>query len=43
MTVCYFTGSGNCPQNAIHPKKEAGTLRFRNEHVSLQDMITANE
>jgi len=47
MTVCYFTASGNClyncPQKAIHLKKEASEARFRNENVSLADIIAANE
>ena len=29
-------------QHAIHMPLEAGTAQFRNEHVSLQDMIEAN-
>lgn len=39
--VCYAC-LHNCPQNAIHLKKEASPVRFRNEHVSLQDIIAAN-
>ncbi len=33
----------DCPQHAIHMPLEAGTTQFRNEHVSLQNMIAANE
>ena len=40
--VCYAC-LHNCPQSAIHMPLEAGTAQFRNEHVSLQDMIAANE
>lgn len=40
--VCYAC-LHNCPQNAIHLEKEANTVRFRNEHVSLRDIIAANE
>lgn len=40
--VCYAC-LHNCPQNAIHMKVEKNTVRFRNEHVSLQDIIEANE
>lgn len=40
--VCYAC-LHNCPKNAIHLKKEANTVRFRNEHVTLQDIIQANE
>ena len=40
--VCYAC-LHNCPQHAIHMPLEAGTAQFRNEHVSLQDMIAANE
>ena len=39
--VCYAC-LHNCPQHAIHMPLEAGTTQFRNEHVSLQDIITAN-
>ena len=31
-----------CPQNAIHLKNEKSTARFRNEHVSLKEIIEAN-
>lgn len=40
--VCYAC-LHNCPQNAIHLRKEANTVRFRNEHVSLKDIIAAND
>ena len=43
MTICYFTASGNCLQHAIHLPKEAGTKQFRNEHVTLADIIKSNE
>ena len=41
MTVCYAC-LHNCLQHAIHMPLEAGTARFRNGHVSLQDMIAVN-
>lgn len=31
-----------CPQNAIHLKSEKSTARFRNEHVSPNEIIDAN-
>ena len=40
--VCYAC-LHNCPQHAIHMPLEAGTAQFRNKHVSLQDMVAANE
>ncbi|MCR4962480.1 MAG: EFR1 family ferrodoxin [Firmicutes bacterium] len=40
--VCYAC-LHNCPQNAIHLRKEASPVRFRNEHISLKDIIEANE
>lgn len=40
--VCYAC-LHNCPQNAIHLKQEQSNVRFRNEHVSLKDIIQANE
>ena len=41
--VCYAC-LHNCPKNAIHMPEEAnGAVRFRNEHVSLTDIIQANE
>lgn len=40
--VCYAC-LHNCPQNAIHMKNEKSAVRFRNEHISLKDIIEANE
>ena len=40
--VCYAC-LHNCPQNAIHLKKEANNVRFRNEHITLADIVKANE
>ena len=40
--VCYAC-LHNCPQSAIHMRLEAGTAHFRNEHISLKDIIAANE
>lgn len=40
--VCYAC-LHNCPQNAIHMKNERSTVRFRNEHISLKEIIEANE
>lgn len=31
-----------CPKNAIHLKKEKSAARFRNEHVSLKEIMEAN-
>ena len=39
--VCYAC-LHNCPQNALHLEKEQSKVRFRNEHVTLQDIIHAN-
>ena len=39
--VCYAC-LHNCPQGAIRLPQEKGTARFRNEHVSLRDIIEAN-
>ena len=33
----------NCPQHAIHLPLEAGTRQFRNEHVTVADIIKSNE
>jgi ferredoxin len=33
----------NCPKNAIHLKHERSAARFRNEHVTLQEIISAND
>lgn len=40
--VCYAC-LHNCPKHAIHMPLEAGTAQFRNEHVTLSDIIAANE
>ena len=40
--VCYAC-LHNCPQNAIHMREERSPVRLRNEHVSLQDIVEANE
>ena len=40
--VCYAC-LHNCPQNAIHMKREQSAARFRNERVSLKDIIDANK
>lgn len=40
--VCYAC-LHNCPQSAIHMKVEKNKVHFRNGHVSLQDIIEANE
>jgi ferredoxin/protein involved in ribonucleotide reduction len=32
-----------CPKNAIHLRFERSSARFRNEHVSVKDIIAANE
>ncbi|MBQ8053246.1 MAG: EFR1 family ferrodoxin [Lachnospiraceae bacterium] len=40
--VCYAC-LHNCPQHAIHLPKEAGTKQFRNEHVTLADIVKSNE
>ena len=40
--VCYAC-LHNCPQNAIHMKNEKSAVRFRNEHISLKDILEANE
>ncbi|MBR1737635.1 MAG: EFR1 family ferrodoxin [Firmicutes bacterium] len=40
--VCYAC-LHNCPQNAIHLKKETSSARFRNEHITLDDIIKVNE
>ena len=39
--VCYAC-LHNCPKNAIHMKEEKSTVRFRNEHITLKDIIEAN-
>ena len=40
--VCYAC-LHNCPQHAIHMPLEAGTTQFRNEHVTLKDIIESNQ
>ncbi len=40
--VCYAC-LHNCPKSAIHMELEAGTTHFRNEHVTLNDIIESNE
>ena len=40
--VCYAC-LHNCPKKAIHLPVEKADARFRNEHVSLNDIIRANE
>lgn len=40
--VCYAC-LHNCPKSAIHMEMEAGTMHFRNEHVTINDIIKANE
>lgn len=40
--VCYAC-LHNCPKNAIHLKSERSDARFRNEHVTLKEIIAANE
>ena len=32
-----------CPKNALHMKAERSAVRFRNEHVTLKEIIAANE
>lgn len=39
--VCYACIQ-NCPQQAIHLPDEKSTGRFRNEHISIQDLVQAN-
>ena len=39
--VCYAC-LHNCPQTAIHMPVEAGAVRFRNEHVTVADIVRAN-
>lgn len=33
----------NCPKNAIHMKNERSAVRFRNEHVTVKEIIASNE
>lgn len=39
--VCYSCIQ-NCPRNAIHLKKEKSSARFRNENITLDEIIHAN-
>ena len=39
--VCYACLHA-CPSKALHLRKERSAVRFRNEHVSLSDIIEAN-
>lgn len=40
--VCYACAH-NCPKNAIHLKNERSAVRFRNENVSVKEIIAAYE
>lgn len=40
--VCYAC-LHNCPKNALHLKNERSTVRFRNEHIKLGDILASNE
>ena len=40
--VCYAC-LHNCPQNALHMREQKSSVRFRNDQVSLSDIIEANE
>ena len=40
--VCYAC-LHNDPKHAIRMPMEAGTTQFRNEHVTLKDIIQTNE
>ena len=39
--VCYAC-LHNCPKNALHMREERSAMRFRNEHVTLADIVAAN-
>ena len=39
--VCYAC-IHNCPKNAIHLKNEKSAVRFRNENVTMQEIMSAN-
>ena len=41
--INYKDGTKTVNYNGIHMPLEAGTTQFRNKHVSLQDLIAANE
>ena len=34
--------TNNCPQNAIRVKKEKSKARFKNQNVTLKEIINAN-
>lgn len=40
--ISCFACTQNCPQNAIRLEGEKSTARFRNSHVTLDDMIESN-
>ena len=40
--VCYAC-LHNCPKSAIHMPLEAGTTHFRNEHITLNEIIGSNQ
>ena len=40
--VCYAC-LHHCPKNAIHLKNERSSVRFRNEHITLKEIIDANQ
>lgn len=40
--VCYAC-LHNCPKSAIHMPLEAGTAHFRNEHITLNEIIGSNQ
>ena len=40
--VCYAC-LHNCPQNALHMRSERSVVRFRNEHIKLKEILSANE
>lgn len=40
--VCYAC-LHNCPKSAIHMPLEAGTAHFRNEHITLNEIIESNQ
>ena len=40
--VCYACLQ-NCPKGALHMREERSTVRFRNEHITLKEIIAAND
>ncbi|MBR4164371.1 MAG: EFR1 family ferrodoxin [Solobacterium sp.] len=40
--VCYAC-LHHCPKNAIHLKNERSSVRFRNEHITLKEIIDVNQ